>query len=702
MQRINLITMRGIKSANGTQELTGRDIIIGHNGAGKTTRAQAIGISLLGYVPGGGKLPAETMKLAAGDRMVVGLDTETFYVERTFSRIGTKIEQAITVTPPDGEKTIAEKEKRIERELGKLPVMLDFNDFLNQSDMKRREFIYSLAGSDEVDGEGKSLVEILRERVSLPDTADPLEKEILAGDIAECAEQYAPGANIRAGLQAMLDHAKEQTSFWKKEREKSAGAAQKMTEYKNDLAETDRNLDADTKRLEELQTEYTRVSSELATANNENLQIISRNEKIDSLRAEIAALETETNTVNVAELRELIAQYGADIRQVDNSAAISMANERMEALRGQLLSLEQAVERCRDEYLAVKNKKMASEDLVNKISQQTGQCPIDCRITCDKDFTNLVSELTAEIDGYAAKMREITQNGTEAKATLNNAREAVKDAQDAINGLRLEEVSALRENEQIQAIIREYESEIAQAESFDTTKAARLRAKRDELTGALPAGGGEWKLQDTNPRTWRKSELETEIPLLKDKITEATKTRNALATIKNSLIDTTVAGYHAEGWKRITEAVGPKGLQGELVKDALAPLIESINDKSSLMRIDKTFYIETEDDKGKEIFQFGWEDSEGSRRNFDALSTGEQMLLLIAMMTTIIERLDPPLKMLIIDNAENLDTENLRRVLYGLTVAGKQLDNIIFLGVMDVKQESFSDWRVWNLGGGAE
>ncbi|MDR1328618.1 MAG: AAA family ATPase, partial [Oscillospiraceae bacterium] len=108
---INRIVMRGIKRENGNQELTGRDVIIGRNGAGKTTRAQALGIALLGYAPGGGKLPAETMKLARGGCMTVGLDTDAFSFTRAFERNGAKIEQSVKLNPPNGEKTAAAKEK---------------------------------------------------------------------------------------------------------------------------------------------------------------------------------------------------------------------------------------------------------------------------------------------------------------------------------------------------------------------------------------------------------------------------------------------------------------------------------------------------------------------------------------------------------------------------------------------------------------
>jgi exonuclease SbcC len=283
---------------------------------------------------------------------------------------------------------------------------------------------------------------------------------------------------------------------------------------------------------------------------------------------------------------------------------------------------------------------------------------------------------------------------------LNAAKLDEQTARDMIDRLRQEEFSAFRDNERLRREIRAAEDRLAKAETFYIIKAERLAAKRGELARFLPENAEEWLLIDTAALRERERELTAEIDSLKSKIAEQTKARNALGNLKNSIADGIAAGYHAEAWKRIAEAVGPKGLQGEMVKDVLAPLTEDIQAKLRQMNIDRTFYFQTMDDKGKEVFQFGWQDSDGKRRNFDALSTGEQMLLLIALMTTIIERLNPPLKILVIDNAENLDSGNIRRVLNGLTTAGANLDNIIFIGVMNISPDDAPGWHVWNLSEG--
>ena len=290
------------------------------------------------------------------------------------------------------------------------------------------------------------------------------------------------------------------------------------------------------------------------------------------------------------------------------------------------------------------------------------------------------------------------------------AGKAIKDDSDAdnkriawleseIERLQNEEIEARKENADIQSIIAELTADLSTAENFETDRAARIATMQSELNTLTEARGTqENAADDIGGIISRRDELKDIVDDLSAKINEQTKARDALAAMKNSMADGTEAGYQTDAWKAIAEAVGVKGLQGKLVKDALLPLTADVQFMLDKMGIAKTFRFITTDDKGKEIFQFGWETENGDFRNFDALSTGEQMLLLIALMTTIIERLNPPLKVLAIDNSENLDRENLKRVLDGLTIAGESFDNIIFCGVFTLEQSAIPNWKIWELG----
>jgi exonuclease SbcC len=81
-----------------------------------------------------------------------------------------------------------------------------------------------------------------------------------------------------------------------------------------------------------------------------------------------------------------------------------------------------------------------------------------------------------------------------------------------------------------------------------------------------------------------------------------------------------------------------------------------------------------------------------------------------ALMITIIERSNPKLKVLEIDNLNDLDEQNFQKVMHGLSVIGGSMDNIILAGVVgqylkkypgDPKKNELVDeykgFKVWDL-----
>ena len=211
---IKEITMAGIKGQNGIQPLTGRDIIVGHNGSGKTTRMQAMSLAAFGYVPGKGKTTAETFELASDDVMTVGITTDSAEIFREYKKtskltsdgtMDVKITQGITISPSQGERTIKDKEHRIREEVGNFSTMLDFDSFINLTDNGKRDFIYGLSGDAftwDRDRVGQYLHEtVLRDELGQnnPEMYDIMEK-----NFEETMKQYTPHADVQSGLLAMI------------------------------------------------------------------------------------------------------------------------------------------------------------------------------------------------------------------------------------------------------------------------------------------------------------------------------------------------------------------------------------------------------------------------------------------------------------------------------------------------------------------
>lgn len=153
--------------------------------------------------------------------------------------------------------------------------------------------------------------------------------------------------------------------------------------------------------------------------------------------------------------------------------------------------------------------------------------------------------------------------------------------------------------------------------------------------------------------------------------------------------------------KEIYEKLGPKGVQGELVKEILEPIRADIENNLGLMGFNFKPFFQTESETGKEIFQFGWINEKNHEVNFDALSTGQQTVFLAAMMVTIIDRAEPKTRILLMDNLNHLDRVNFQMLVDGLSKVKDKLDNIILAGAIefDFKAEG---WMVWDLNSDSE
>ena len=190
----------------------------------------------------------------------------------------------------------------------------------------------------------------------------------------------------------------------------------------------------------------------------------------------------------------------------------------------------------------------------------------------------------------------------------------------------------------------------------------------------------------------QKTLVQSQLESLQAKIDEQKRVRNDLINIKANIIDSQTAEFNVIAWTQIGNAIGQKGIKGKIVKEMLNPILEDVSAKLHEIGIEEDFFFETNSDTGKEIFEFGW-----GVKPFSALSTGEQLLLMTALMTCIIERANPPVKVLALDNVNDLDKFNLSRVIKGLNTIGKNMDNIILAGVVEPTEEDTEGWTIWRL-----
>lgn len=702
---IREIRMEGIKGQNVSQQLTGRDIIVGRNGAGKTTRLQAMSLAAFGYVPDKGRTADATFELASDDTMTVGITTDDISITREYKKkskltsngsVDVKISQGISISPNQGESTIKQKDQRIKEAMGDFPTMLDFNSFIDLTDNKKRDFIYNLSGAS-YSWNRDRIASHLRDAVLREELRDnnPEMYEVMQKDYEETMNQYANSLDVQSGLLAMSEHAKEMLAHWKNEKKTADAAAKKLTELKNRGSETDRCLSENQEKLKGLEAEKEEKQTELAKTIAQNRIIESRQKDLQNLITEISQMESDgadSDKLNrlkedVAEFTERIEKCNADLAEAQREADINTKQNdeligRMQEKRAYITKL--SAEKTTHEATIRSNSK-----LIERINQNTGFCAFSKDIPCNHDFSEFIGGLNDENDTAYDRIDElnadISQQEEEYAEMSNNSETLKKSISNAMDTAK----QYVTSRKSIEEKLNKKRNELQKLENLAPT----LTAKTTQRAG-IEAWLEENPIIDLADKEEYIDSLKAKIEALKETIDEQKKIRNDIMNIKANIIDSQTSAFEQECWSQIAEAIGQKGIQGAMVKEMLDPLRNIIDEKLASMGMDKKFFFETESERGKEIFRFGWIDR-GDKRPFNALSNGEKLMLLIALMTTIIERKNPPVKILALDNCNDLDRMNMQKVIDGLTEAGKNMDNIILAGTME-----FTDvpgWKVWKL-----
>jgi len=737
---IKQISYSNIKGQTATQDLTGLDLFIGPNGSGKTTRLQSLGLSQLGYIPGQGKKASDTFKVATGEEMSSGCKLGNgFEFTRTFARKvsrerktgkeSVKISESLTVSPGQGEKNDTQKKARVMAEMGNFAVALDFNEFLDLSDAKRRDFIYSLSPFDSASWT-KEMVRIhLENELLIPELEEnnPEQYQIYQELIQDVMSKYPGNYDIHQGLQAMIDYTSDRKSHWESKKKDSQGAVRSIADAKNQMKETDRGIAENKKELDELQNQLIKVEKQISRDTelrkiNENRaqRIIELGQQIDQIWSTPNA-SVEPINKKVTEIDQEIASLKSqEIKKIDVTSELAAVKEKKASLKQKAdiisTSINESQEKVADIISQERNIHFTSKSLDEALAKTggvDGKCVIHGLIACPKDFTGFDSyvedkktELNDELEALSASKKgilgqlkileekhdtftvEIEQLEAEMETIYNKAEDtnrAIEERDTKINTLEKAKDDLIRQHE------KKLE-EVKTAQERRQNQIQLLKEEQDKLKNQPPEAIG-----DTSIMEKQATGIREQIKTLKEAVQEKEKAKQTILLLQQSMLDNRTSEYKADGFKAISKALGPSGVQGELVKEILEPLRQDIQSNLELMGFDNPPYFDLQSDTGQEIFQFGWVNQKRHKVNFDVLSAGEKVVFLAAIMATIIERANPKIKILAIDDINHLDKKNLQLALDGISKIRDKMDNIILGGAVQSEFDA-GEWKVWDLG----
>lgn len=709
---IKSLRMVNVKGQNAMQEFDKKTLIVGPNGSGKSTRIQSLGIAILGYAPGNGKTSAETFKLATGDTMTIGLGTEHFSFSRTFTRneiLDTKtgktkveINQSLSVSPGKGEKKDADKKARIAEEIGTFPVMMDFSEFLSLSDAKRRDFIYSLSPISTESWSRERIVAHLVERLLTAELSEnnPDQFQTMEDMINEAVQQFPAGLAVSDGLQSMIDWTENELKLWNSKKKDAQGAVRQIAEKKNELEETDRNI-ADAKReLEELHAELIKVEKQISQDTEKRKALAKRSARLEELRGEIAKVKAEPVQADCSDIDVQIAALESETVEALDIEALT-APLKVKAVEAKAKYDEHNT---RLQGLLEKKRTVAStikslEDALQKVGELGGACIISSVIACPKDFTGFDAFIDKKKAAAATEIAELDKQMSFHKVQMDVFASEELQVQNERETILKKAQEVNKKNAGIQKQIAQLQLERNNRQTAGQHRDNKLKLLENELNrlNAEPVDAiGEISIMEMQA-----SGLRNQIGILKQTIQEKEKAKQTILLLQQSMLDNRKAEYKAICLKQLQEALGPKGVQGEIVKEIIGPIKNDIWHNLKCMGFHFEPFFQTESATGQQIFQFGWINEKGHFVNFDALSTGQQVIYLAAMMMTIIDRAQPKLKLLVMDNLNHLDSRNFQLLLDGIGKLEDRVDNIILAGAVEYSFNA-NGWLVSNLGSKVE
>ena len=744
---ITKLSFSGLKGQEREHSLGPLTLLEGPNGSGKTATLQAVMIGFLGYEPRLGKRPEATMSLAQNGRITVELATDKgFGVKRLFSFDPVKkaVSQEISLLGRS-EQLQKEAEAEISASLGNFPVMFDLAEFTAMSPDRQRDFIFHLSPLDERKWNAASLLRHVMFRAICAALGEGVVAEAmnigrkrgqtpLAGDFEEmsagrqqgCLEMLSTkldGAyraalreiledlakhcsdDIQASLGGMLAALRSRARSARTRKAESEAAVRALSEerakhldgavgadeLRSALAEAEASLGALEKEAgveQEKRREAARRAAEAAEA-------------LERTRARAAALEAaplpdmaalkaamDECALAIKEIPEA-GLFADELRALDDAIAADVAR-RDAALRAKMEAAH-AIEAAQEAL-----KRIGAEVLLFR----DGRCPV-CGASANtrhiiallerkrKEMARVTDEMEKKCRALMPEARMLEYFEGEIKSASARKEKVAESVAAAVEAARVKE-KELADLERRFALAGQERAH--RAEALAALKEEIARIERSLQTPARDKTGRSPLVSADAASEGRLESCRARVAEMRSALAGKERARGLVAAVEERICAARRGAVEHEVVGDLTAAA--KGLRDALVAEIIGPLQRTVDEILPEINAEYRSYFALEDMRGKESFEFGRLKG-AARIPFASLSGGETVLFSAALAVALILRAGPPEKVLLVEMGE-LDDENARAFLCGLTKLSRRLDNVICASCHDI--DAPEGWRTIMLG----
>ncbi|MDH5279550.1 MAG: AAA family ATPase [Thermoleophilia bacterium] len=665
------LAVRGLKSWREHElELAPLTAISGPNGAGKSALLEAVRLAILGHEPSVGKQLADTRKLVNEEVgwAEVGLSFDTgFGIRRRF---GTSSETQ--VMPSRGESTGRACQARIDEETGGLVVSLNIGDFLERSDEQRRAWFFEHLPREAAvldwatfatwtDGEEGPLADVVRNLWTYSVQAAPNAVIGLGSAIEVAHRQFLEGDTRRQAQGKVVargdDLRRSSTPPAVVPEDALQDAEQRVGGLNQRIGEARAGREA----IEAIRARVKRAEDELGRAERQREHTEGVRRDLERQFEELGPPVELDGLGLVLDGRAVLAAVLAELGRLETER--TQAQERLAAARAHLHEL-----RGREQALL-----------------QHGACPF-AGLGCTTDTETLLAGARAELASSIDEARDRFEGaaGIEADVVeqirIRTRERGRLEASAAAELERSRRRAALASDLAAKDVALRELAERAELHRKDLER-ARLEESAlggdDVLAGLYQVrGDAEAALRELQGDRERRVRYEAEQEAHAREVRELealTAKASALKELDGNL----------------------RRLRAHVIQRMIEPLHEAAD--GILRSIDPhkrwRFVFEREGDRP--TMDFGFEE-DGALRLYDAASKGERVLLAVAFVGALLTVLAPPMRLLVIDDAEQLDPVRRRRLMETLVELRHLWDGVILAGACPLA--GVEGWGVVQLG----
>lgn len=728
------LTRLSIKNVNGitaSVDLSGKDIFLGPNGCGKSTRLKAVRIARLGKDPDPrvGAQPMGLRKLASGEVMEIALTAReadrTFSVSRTYREKDGTGSQKIRIDPPKGEKTATAMEKRIKEELGEFELMFNASVFDGLSGNGKRDFIFQLCQG----ASGLSAEEIIGKIVPPEPLTDPADVSFFDSWKQKIAREWRADLSFLDNFNGSLAMVKAAISEMRGKEIGAAEAERRLTEIKNANPEIGKlNLAEIDREIAEKDGKERALASEVSTTRERLRALNELDAEIDRLTGEIKGLPEfsaedgkalEKAEADYREGRDHLASLRAKADLLGKSEFTPEDDRRLPEIEKEIAGVRDLIA-VQERAIAESSSRLFTPEDREKLSKiekklqeareeraiisaritMVGSCPVrinDCEhLKKAKDLREEVRKqlviTTARIDamlseadrlsGKRGESDEIAASISNFRADIATLSRKIEDLEREKRDLSGKKEQAGKSQEEAGAIEAEIAGLTGGLDSIVSSGSA-LRAKK---TGSERRSFLETQLQAAQKRmsgignVADVTMLESQRAVLAGQISDLKSSRKAKAEAKlaweqaeKAALDQKRIAAQLSILRSLERLLGPRGIQGEIVRTIMGPLSEKV--QSLMVDPSLRFDFRMQDEKGKEIFEIGFS---RDGQFISVPSGGESILFRAAFLTALVMQANPRNKTMLLELAE-CDRMNAEKLLsrLGDYVDKGLLDNVL-------------------------